>query len=143
MLSSVIPKDLELLEKDSESLKELFSELERRAEKVEELVDMETTEAFLAQQVELLEQRWNNICDIAATREEEMKAIREQLNSYEDEWRRVNNWLDTQEAVLISMQGAVSSEAMLETFLGDIDQFLKLETFAQAELLGLREAAKR
>lgn len=40
-------------------------------------------------------------------------------------------------------QGQVSSEAVLEQHLGDLDEFLKLETFAQAELLGLREAAKR
>ena len=32
---------------------------------------------------------------------------------------------------------------MLEQHLGYLDEFLKLETFAQAELLGLREAAKR
>ena len=41
------------------------------------------------------------------------------------------------------LQGPVSSEAMLEKHLGDLDEFLKLETIAQSELLGLREAAKR
>ena len=44
---------------------------------------------------------------------------------------------------LFTTQGPVSSEAMLEKHLGDLDEFLKLESIAQTELLGLREAAKR
>ena len=53
MLSSIIPKDLELLDKDTQSLKELFTELEKHAEKVEELVEMDTgtTDTFLVEQV--------------------------------------------------------------------------------------------
>ena len=53
VLSSIIPKDLELLDKDTESLKQLFTELEKHAEKVEELVEMDTgtSEKFLVEQV--------------------------------------------------------------------------------------------
>ena len=51
-----------------------------------------------------MEQRWNNICDIAAAREEEMKAIRSQLEGYEAEFGRVQTWLDTQENKLTSMR---------------------------------------
>ena len=47
----MIPKDLELLDKDNESLKQLFSELEKHAEKVEELVEMDTQDTTLVQQV--------------------------------------------------------------------------------------------
>ena len=55
MLSSIIPKDLELLDKDTQSLKELFTELEKHAEKVEELVEMDTgtSDSFLVEQVHL------------------------------------------------------------------------------------------
>ena len=53
VLSSIIPKDLELLDKDTESLKQLFTELEKHADKVEELVEMDTgtSDTFLVEQV--------------------------------------------------------------------------------------------
>ena len=41
VLTSVIPRDLEQLERDSEALKALFAELERNSERVEELVEMD------------------------------------------------------------------------------------------------------
>ena len=42
-----------------------------------------------------------------------------------------------------SAQLSVSNEMMLEQYLGELDEFLKLETIAQTELQGLKEGARR
>ena len=52
----------------------------------------------------MLEQRWNNICDIAASKEEEMKTVREQLEAHHADFTRLSSWLDMQENRLNAMQ---------------------------------------
>ena len=54
--------------------------------------------------MEELKQRWNNICDVAAAREEDMKQIRVELECYQAEYDRVTAWLDTQEERLLAVQ---------------------------------------
>ena len=54
VLTSPIPKDLALLDRDAEALRGLFTELEKKAEKVEELVESDNlSDPALKEQVML------------------------------------------------------------------------------------------